>query len=440
MSSTCDTDVTCEAAAIGAIPKTRREILQEIAQLRAACRQKGSLTGLLAIEYRQYRQLATTYGYDFVEQLSAQVIQRLTENLPRKDKIYYLGRNEFLIVLVGLRIPEQLTLAVEKVARLFRADFSIGPIHYRLSPRLGATIEGETSTNDTELWRQADIALLNAADANHPISYFHQDDEGNKTPTPALHRALEKAIRISEVRAVFQPKTDFRTGQLVGVESLIRWQSPEFGFVPPDVMIEVAESSDLIIELTLWTIKNAFQQYDRWSQRAVPIAVNLSPATLMEESLPRVIENLRAFWNVPQDAVSLEVTETAFMDDPEPALERLQLYHDMGFKLSIDDFGTGYSSLAYLKKMPVQELKIDKAFIQHMHEDEKDRGIVEAVANLAQNFGLKVVAEGVETAEIYHQAMALGCHTAQGYLISKPISASEFETWYDADAWYRPGR
>lgn len=413
----------------------RADLLRAVEEKRALSRSFGAKLGVVTLEIQQFRRLSTSYGYEFSEKLTKEVFTRLESELPKKDAVLYTGKDEFLILLVGLHIPEQLSLALGKINRILEPVFTFGSVHHQLTIRLGATIDGQADTA-VELVRQADEALLRAGERCEGQHIY----ERCETASLELQRELQKAINGSEVQAVFQPKTNLRTGEIVGVESLIRWESEKFGFVSPDVMIAAAEESGLIIDLTLWTLKNAFQQYVRWGERAVPIAINLSPATLMEDSLPRIIENLRGFWNVPISAVSLEITETAFIDNPEVVLERLERYHRMGYKLSIDDFGTGYSSLAYLKRMPVQEIKVDKAFVQHMDADEKDRAIVKSVAALAESFDLKVVAEGIETVQTYHEVMNLGCDIAQGYLISKPLPPAEFEQFSDQDAWYRPGR
>ncbi|MGV6817423.1 MAG: putative bifunctional diguanylate cyclase/phosphodiesterase [Thiotrichales bacterium] len=431
---------TASASAPASLAADRGEVIAALKEKRSLSQKSGGRLGVVCLELQQFRRLGTSYGYDFTENLVSQVFERLAQELPKKDQVFYFGKNEFLILLVGLRVREQLKLALGKIARILDPFFSCDAIHHHLTIRAGAAID-EDVENVAELLRQADEALLRATERGEDQYIYTPDEsEANQIPSLELQRELKNAINSSEVRAVFQPKTNLRTGEIVGVESLIRWQSEKFGFVSPDLMIAAAEESGLIIDLTLWTLKNAFQQYVRWGSCAVPIAVNLSPATLLDDSLPRMIENLRGFWDVPVSAVSLEVTETAFMDDPEVALERLERYHRMGYKLSIDDFGTGYSSLAYLKRMPVQEIKVDKAFVQHMDTDEKDRAIVKSVAALADSFGLRVVAEGIETVETYHEVMNLGCDIAQGYLISKPLPPQEFEQWSRKNAWYRPGR
>lgn len=440
MTFTSSTDETTLTPDLPVSSTPRGELLRVLGEKLIVSQSRGAKLGVVVLELQQFRRLATSYGYDFCDNVAAEVFNRLERELPNEDSVLYQGKDEFLIVLVGLRVREQLKLAVGKIQKILAPIFTLGSAHHQLTVRLGATIDQDRSSPE-ELLRQADEALLRAVERGEDHCLYEPCEKAAaQIPSLELQRELRNAISVSEVRAVFQPKTNLRTGEVVGVESLIRWQSEKFGFVSPDVMIAAAEESGLIVDLTLWTLKNAFQQYVRWGQRAVPIAVNLSPATLMDDSLPRVIENLRGFWNVPSNAVSLEITETAFIDDPELALDRLERYHRMGYKLSIDDFGTGYSSLAYLKRMPVQEIKVDKAFVQHMDSDKKDRAIVQSVAALAESFGLQVVAEGIETVETYQEVMNLGCDIAQGYLISKPLSPTDFEAWSDAEAWYRPDR
>jgi len=264
------------------------------------------------------------------------------------------------------------------------------------------------------------------------------EDEG--VASLELQSLLSDALERNELVSVFQPKVDIRTGQVVGVESLARWHSHLLGPVRPDLFIEAAENSGLIGRLTIWTINNAAKQYSLWGEQAVPIAVNLSAAVINSPELQRQLRHALSIWGMPPEALSLEITETAVMEAPAHSMESLRFFADMGIRLALDDFGTGYSSLAYLKMLPVSDLKIDKSFVQNLASDASDRKIVKTIIDMAHNFDLKVIAEGVEDEKGYQILMDMGCDIVQGYLVSKPLKPEHFRKWLLEEQWRRPAQ
>ena len=246
-----------------------------------------------------------------------------------------------------------------------------------------------------------------------------------------LSGELKRAIEENQLTLYFQPKVDVATRDVTGVETLLRWQHPEHGFVPPDEFIMLAERTGLIGKLTEWVLESAIAQCGRWRQAglALDVSINLSVRNLQDGELPRLVAALLRKYSVPAASLVLEITESAIMADPECARTVIDSLHDLGLKLSIDDFGTGYSSLGYLKRLPVHEIKIDKSFVIDMLESDSDRVIVKSTVDLAHNLGLSVVAEGVENNETLDALQGLGTDIAQGYFISKPLPHSEFEAW-----------
>jgi len=242
---------------------------------------------------------------------------------------------------------------------------------------------------------------------------------------------LRRALEEGELVLHYQPQVELASGQLRGVEALVRWNHPERGLVPPDEFIPLAEHTGLIKPLTLFVLNSALAQSQAWAQAGLElrVAVNLSGRHLLDLELPDEVARLLHAWNVEPDRLELEITESTLLAEPLRARSILTRLHAMGVKLAIDDFGTGYSSLGYLKRLPVDEVKIDKSFVMNMALDHNDAVIVRSTIDLAHNLGLGVIAEGVESEEIWQMLAAQGCDAAQGYHLSRPIPASELTSW-----------
>jgi EAL domain-containing protein (putative c-di-GMP-specific phosphodiesterase class I) len=249
--------------------------------------------------------------------------------------------------------------------------------------------------------------------------------------TLSLLTELRRAVEHGELRLYLQPKLTLDSGHVGGAEALVRWLHPQRGLVPPMEFIPFAEQTGFIRTLTIWVFEEAARQWLALRAEGLPlvISVNLSTRDLLDPELPQKFSALLLKHRVPADAFCLEITESAIMDDPQRALATLDRLSLLGFKLSIDDFGTGYSSLAYLKRLPVDELKIDKSFVMNMVDDQDDAKIVRSTIDLAHNLGLTVVAEGVENAQVWDALRALECDEAQGYHMGRPMPANEFPAW-----------
>jgi EAL domain-containing protein (putative c-di-GMP-specific phosphodiesterase class I) len=258
------------------------------------------------------------------------------------------------------------------------------------------------------------------------------------TLTGQLRRAIEDDQMILE----FQPKIDARTSGISGVEALVRWQHPEHGAIPPDEFIHSAEQTGLIKPLTLWVLNAALSGLNAWQQEGCEfgVAVNLSVKSLHDPQLPETVRMLLQSWNQRPELLTFEITESALMADPETALSVLARIAEIGCRLSLDDFGTGYSSLAYLQKLPIDELKIDRSFVVAMTRDDNAAVIVRSVVKLAKGLGLSVVAEGVESEEAFARLRALGCDHVQGFLFGPSMGADHFRAWLSTSPWTRTSR
>jgi EAL domain-containing protein (putative c-di-GMP-specific phosphodiesterase class I) len=294
---------------------------------------------------------------------------------------------------------------------------------------IGIALVPEHGTDVDTLLQRADVAMYMAKETHSGSRLYTPDRDPNSRRRLRLLSDLREAIDNEDLLLHFQPKADLRTGQVTDVEALVRWLHSDLGLVPPNDFIPLAERSGLIAPLTEYVLRQAVEHTADWRRRGIDlrVSVNLSVRSLMDLDLPSRVEALLAEVALPADRLVLEITESTIMADPVRAMRVLQPLADMGVGLSIDDFGTGYSSLAYLRQLPISEIKIDRSFVTHMTTDDNDAVIVRSTIELARNLGLEVVAEGVETADAWEALAALGCDYVQGYFLSKPLPAAELE-------------
>jgi EAL domain-containing protein (putative c-di-GMP-specific phosphodiesterase class I) len=251
---------------------------------------------------------------------------------------------------------------------------------------------------------------------------------------------LRHAVRHGELAVHYQPKADARTGQHSGMEALVRWNHPRQGYVPPEEIISIAEQTGLIRPLTLWVLNQALRQCRQWRRAGHPfdIAVNLSIRNLLDPELPNDVLRLLTELGLPASSLIFEITESSIMSDPVRTVAVLGRMRAMGVRLAIDDFGTGYSSFSHLRRLPVDEIKIDKSFVQHLANDHSDLVIVRSIVDLGRNLGLRVVAEGVEDEQAWRELAMLGCDVIQGYVLTRPLGEAEFDIWLKAHGQITP--
>jgi EAL domain-containing protein (putative c-di-GMP-specific phosphodiesterase class I) len=275
------------------------------------------------------------------------------------------------------------------------------------------------------------------AKSSHASVVTYNEQLNVNTPARmSLLGELRNAIARDQFVLYYQPKASLSSGQIQGVEALIRWQHPTLGLVCPDQFIPLAEHTGLIKPLTTWVLDTALSQLGLWRDQTgaqltseLSMAINVSARSLLDDGFPTEVGAALERWRIPAHLLEVEITESAMMADPQRAYRLLTELAAPGVKVSIDDFGTGYSSLAYLKNLPVDQLKIDRSFISNMHEDPNDAIIVRSVIDLGHNLGLETVAEGIEDLETWQQLTALGCDSAQGYFLARPMPPAEFGLW-----------
>jgi EAL domain-containing protein (putative c-di-GMP-specific phosphodiesterase class I) len=353
---------------------------------------------------------------------------RLNGWVRTKDEWSFLKENRACVILRDISSRGELELAGAKLARVFKEP------HYHLGKALPLIVNAgftELNSNNSDMAlaiQQAGIALSQAKQsANLFKVYSPQKAMSIKQESKLLER-MHDALKLGEFQLYYQPKVHAGYRTLIGAEALIRWHASE-GVITPDKFIDLAERNDIIQPMTWWVIKSAVSRLARWPD-TLSIAVNVCPALLLENDILSVVSDALEIFGVAPERLNLEVTEKIMIANQEIMLAQLARLRDMGVKISIDDFGTGFSSLAYFRDLPVDEIKIDQSFVRRMMESKKDHAIVKAVIDLAHNFSMKVVAEGVETIAIADRLAEMRCDILQGYAFDKPLPIEQFERDY----------
>ncbi|MFG6457535.1 putative bifunctional diguanylate cyclase/phosphodiesterase [Roseateles sp. BYS96W] len=400
---------------------------------------QGHTTGaVLMLDLDRFKHVNDVLGHDIGDRLLQSVAGRLQALCePAHSVLARLSGDEFAILLThtDAMLASETALTILKD---FENPLQLGNETVDLSAGIGIALFPEHGNEVNLLLGRAELAMYAAKARQCGSLIYHAQLDAGSQESLSLLSEMRRAVENDELRLFLQPKIDLQTGRVIGAEALVRWQHPTRGLVPPMQFIPFAEQTGFIRMLSAWVLSGAA----RFARDALDaglnlrLSVNLSTRDLMDQDLPAKIEALITPRNVPASALCLEITESAIMDDPERALSTLEHLHAMGFKLSIDDFGTGYSSLAYLKRLPVDELKIDRSFVMAMERDLDDARIVRSTIELAHNLGLTVVAEGLETAKAWALLAQLGCDEGQGYFIGKPMPQEDFIAW--AQAWAPP--
>ena len=397
--------------------------------IKAAERSKSPVT-ILVMDLDRFKYVNDALGHPVGDMVLTEVGARLQALLRHSDTVARLGGDEFALIL-----PNADTAAAETVALSIHRALEL-PIMLKGQPldvgsSIGIASYPEHGLDPSVLMRHADIAMYVAKRGNRGYAVYSKAFYQPNDNLLRLLGDLRHAVERDELVLHFQPKIEMQSGTTTHVEALIRWIHPERGFIPPSEFIPFAEHTGFIRTITLKVIQKAVQQCRLWQDKGLTMVIsfNISSRDLINPELPNLVENELAKSGLDPHCIAIEVTESGFMEDPAQALEILNRLNKLGVSLSIDDYGTGYSSLSYIKKLPVQELKIDQSFVKNMVTDKDDATIVKSTIDLGHNMGLKVVAEGVEDVESWNLLKQLGCDYAQGYFMSKPLPAQQFEVW-----------
>lgn len=402
----------------------------------AHARERHAGFALLMMDLDRFKEINDTLGHHVGDELLKQITARLCKLLRESDTVARLGGDEFAII-VSCATPERVNHVAEKIRLAVLRPFNLGSHSVVVDASLGIALFPAHGKDTKELLQHADVAMYQAKRASESIVVYDECEDPNSVRRLSLERGLREAIKTDSLELYFQPQVDLRRKTVVGVEALIRWTHVEEGPVPPDELIPLAEQTGLIRPLTLWVIQAALRQSVAWKQQGVtlPISVNLSVWNLQDPQLYSQIRQRVAEYGVSPSQIEFEVTESAMMANPDQVLRTLETLSSAGFRLAVDDFGTGFSSLGYLKKLPVQLLKIDRSFVRDMCVSESDHSIVRSTIELAHNLGLRVIAEGVEDVETLSALADLGADVAQGYYMSRPVPAEALLKWLYESPW-----
>lgn len=414
----------------------RANIYQEIEQFYA--RGGDTQAALLFIDLDRFKEINDTLGHQVGDRLLQLIGPRIASEMTDiSGTVARMGGDEFAIFLPSVRNQQHAVVFAHCILDALRLEFDLEVFCAEISASIGIVLAPTQAKDVNELMRFADVAMYHAKEQMSGIAVYQPEIDPHSPKRLAMMSELGRAMREDQLCLYYQPKVKLDSKLCYGFEALLRWNHPELGFVPPNEFIPIAEVTSLIHPLTAWVLEKSIAQCCEWHTRGlmVTVAVNLSARNLLDENMPKLVRTLLQKYNLPASALELEITESSIMSDPGRALRVLQQLHDLGAQLSIDDFGTGYSSLAYLKKLPVQTLKIDYSFIRNMLEDKQDELIVESTIHLAHSLSLKVVAEGVENAALIDRLSLMGCDEAQGYHIGRPMALAQLEEWLKAADW-----
>jgi len=411
----------------------RHSLNEQLAQAVRLAARNGHSFALMLLDLDNFKAVNDSLGHHVGDQLLVAVAKRLVAAVRHSDLVTRLGGDEFVILLPDITSPSDVAHVAEKILTTIPAPYRIDSHMLRTSPSIGICLYPDDATESLELLQRADTAMYHAkANGRNQYQFFKEEYQLAAIRRLALEAELHQAIAEQQFLLHYQPQIDLRNGRPVGVEALIRWQHPERGLVSPVYFIPIAEETGLILQIGDWVLEEACRQLAVWQDRGIDqicVSVNLTASQFLDRSLPARIQGLLSQYNVPAERLKLEVTESMSMASPEQTISSMKELTACGLSLSIDDFGTGYSSLAYLKLLPLSELKIDRSFVKDIETDQNDADICDVTVLLAHKLGLNVVAEGVETEAQLTYLLSIGCEKVQGYFFSRPLPAEEAESY-----------
>jgi diguanylate cyclase (GGDEF)-like protein/PAS domain S-box-containing protein len=411
-----------------------RSLFQDrLAQALAVCRRSGASVGLLLLDLDRFKEINDTFGHAAGDGLLQEVAARFKVTFRETDTIARLGGDEFAFVLPGAHLQDA-SRAAQRILKALEPPALIEGRVVDVGASIGIAIYPEHGQDADVLLRCADVAMYTAKRQRLGLCAYEQQIDQHSAARLSMTAELRQGLEENQLLMHYQPQVEVKSGKVVGVEALVRWQHPRRELLGPAEFVPLAEETGLIRPLMTFTLEEALKQCRALSKLGweVPVAVNLSMRNLIDPQLPEVIGRILMRTGVPPALLELELTESTVMADVQRAIEILGRLRAMGVRLTIDDFGTGHSALAYLQRLPLTAVKIDKSFVTHSREDDSSAAIVSSTIDLAHKLHFKVVAEGVEDKAVLDDLRRLGCDSAQGYYISKPLPFDDLVTWIDA--------
>jgi diguanylate cyclase (GGDEF)-like protein len=392
----------------------------------------GGSFPVLLMDLDRFKEVNDTLGHHYGDVLLRELGPRLVATVGERGLVARLGGDEFGILL-GEDIDELPILEgfLARLVRIVSEPFCVDEMSLEVGASIGVARFPDDGDDAHALLRCADIAMYSAKETQTDYKVYTAEQNPHSVRRLSVLSDIRHALASDEIVVHYQPIIDLDDLRVRGAEGLVRWQHPEHGLIPPAAFVQTVEQTGLIGPLTRHVLEHSIAECAAWRRdgRELSVAVNLSVRNLLDRDLPVALDELLDTYALPPDALQLEITESMIMSDPERALATVGRLSALGVRLSVDDFGTGYSSLANLRKMPIDELKIDRSFVGPMLQDESDLIIVRSTINLGHDLGLRVIAEGVEDGATLDELAALGCDLAQGYHVSRPMPADAFNAW-----------
>jgi diguanylate cyclase (GGDEF)-like protein/PAS domain S-box-containing protein len=395
---------------------------------------EGHMVAVLFIDLDRFKIINDTLGHSVGDGLLQTVAERLKRAVRASDTVSRLGGDEFIVMLYKVRAIPDAERVAEHILGVLAPTARVEGHELAITPSIVIAAYPDNGADAEELIRNADVAMYHAkAQGRNNYQLFEPSLSETAVESLSLEHALRCAVDRDEFTLYYQPQIEVATRKLVGVEALIRWESEEFGVVPPGKFIRIAEECGLILQIGDWVLRESCRQRAEWNADGVgsfPIAVNVSALQFRQPEFVRRVEEAMQLYGIKADQIELELTESIVMHESGVTAAALERLKTMGISLAIDDFGTGYSSLGYLKHLPIQKLKVDGSFIRGIETDKADRAIVEAIVSLGRALNLTLVAEGVEQRSTITLLGKLGCHVAQGFFYCRPLPPEDFVAWY----------
>ncbi len=392
---------------------------------------------LMALDLDRFKEINDSLGHHAGDLVLQETAERLKTALRHSDTVARMGGDEFALLLPTATSAEEAAVVAKKILLLLNEPLVIDGRSINIGASIGIALFPQHGEDATTLVRRSDSAMYVAKRTHAGYMLYDSSLDAEDAERLTLHMDLRHAIGNHQLVLHYQPKVDFSTRQVSGVEALVRWQHPRLGLIYPDAFIPIAEKAGMMKPFTLAVIELALIQSSLWTQAGLnlTIAINISAINLQDPQFPDDMAAMLHRHQVLPANIELEVTETAIMSEPLKAIENIKKLSGMGLQIAIDDFGTGYSSMAYLRKLLVAKIKIDKSFVMDMHNNKNDEVIVRSTVDLGHNLGLTVVAEGVETQGAWDKLKELGCDSAQGYFMGRPVAPAELEKWVRQSPW-----
>lgn len=397
--------------------------------IKLAKRKNGKFS-LMFLDLDHFKNINDTLGHKSGDKLLIEVAKRLQSVIRDEDTISRFGGDEFILLLPNAD-AEGVVHVVQKLLNIMTEAFSVDQNELIVTASIGISIYPHDGSDHETLSKNADTAMYRAKqNGRNNYCFFTQSMQESTARNLQLTNALHHALERNQLSVVYQPQISALDGHVIGAESLLRWNHPEFGNISPVEFIPLAEDSGLILPIGEWILRTAVQQFKDWMDNdfdPMIVAVNISAVQFRHPDLPGLVTKILDEVGLPPEYLEIELTEAAAMSNPDLACDIMEILHNQGIRMSIDDFGTGYSSLSYLKKFKVYKLKIDQSFVRDIHIDPDDKAIVKAIISMAHSLGLQTIAEGVETIEQLEYLQEQGCDEIQGYYYSKPLSSEDFD-------------